>query len=161
MKGSNMAGNAPNLYPGGAGSSGADTEHAGGASPSLAPPAFATGKGDCGCDSSSEGFGAAESMLAPPGMSDSAPALVPAAEGIASGGITAWHNNKRITGLWGINQNRNSWVYIEGLGWRRLAASSDSAIQALTVAAAHAREKNAPVNYREEADGLIHELYVF
>ena len=58
----------------------------------------------------------------------------------AGAGVTAWLNDKRITGLWSINQNRNSWVYVNGIGWKKLANNSDSAIVALSMLSAHARE---------------------
>jgi hypothetical protein len=32
---------------------------------------------------------------------------------------------------------------------------------ALTILGTHAREKSATVNYRDEADGMIHEMYVW
>ena len=73
----------------------------------------------------------------------------------------AWNNGKKITALWSINQNRNSWVHIDGVGWRRLANNSDSAIMAMSILGAHAREKATTVNYRDEADGMIHEIYVW
>jgi hypothetical protein len=92
-------------------------------------------------------------------MGDAAPSLRPA-EGM-SAGITAWQNNKRITGLWAINQNRNSWVYVDTVGWKKLANNSDSAIVALSMLGAHAREKSSVVNYREENDGMIREMYVW
>jgi hypothetical protein len=94
------------------------------------------------------------------GIGDSAPSL-PVMEGVTAG-ITAWQNNKRITGLWSINQNRNSWVGVSsGIGWKKLANNSDSAIVALTMLSSHAREKGSVVNYREESDGMIHEMYVW
>jgi len=79
----------------------------------------------------------------------------------ATGGFGAWQNDKRINGLWSINQNRNSWVSVAGVGWKRLANNSDSAVVALTVLASHARQTQAPTYYRDEADGLIHEIYVW
>lgn len=93
------------------------------------------------------------------GMGDAAPSL-PIREGEAVG-IAAWINNKKVNGLWSINQNRNSWTSIEGVGWKKLANNSDSAIVALTMLSAHAREKGSVVNYREESDGMIHEIYVW
>ena len=81
-------------------------------------------------------------------------------EGVESG-VTAWQNNKRISALWSISENRNSWVSVAGIGWKKLANSSDSAIVALTMLSAHAREKQSPVYYREESDGMIHEMYVW
>jgi poly(3-hydroxybutyrate) depolymerase len=93
------------------------------------------------------------------GIGDAAPSL-PVIEGGVTA-ITAWQNNKQITALWSINQNRNAWVGVGGIGWKRLANNSDSAIVALTMLSAHAREKGSTVNYREESDGMIHEMYVW
>ena len=61
----------------------------------------------------------------------------------------AWQNNKRINGLWSINQVRNSWVSVDGIGWKKLVNNSDSAIVALTMLSSHAREKGSVVNYLE------------
>jgi hypothetical protein len=93
------------------------------------------------------------------GAGDAAPSIK-APDGVTAG-ITAWQNNKRINGLWSINQNRNSHVSISGIGWKKLVNNSDSAIVALTMLSAHAREKDSPVNYREEGDGMIYEMYVW
>jgi len=92
------------------------------------------------------------------GMSDTAPSLPIEVGAIA--GVTAWQNNKRITALWSINQNRNSWIGVSGLGWRKLANNSDSAIVALTMLCSHARKKNSVVNFREEG-GMVREIYVW
>jgi hypothetical protein len=89
---------------------------------------------------------------------DAAPSLRPSEDGA---GVAAWNTNKKVTALWSINQNRNSWLHIDGVGWRRLANNSDSVTMALTILGAHAREKASTVNYRDEADGMIHELYVW
>lgn len=156
-----MSNSTPQMGPGGAMS----TASAGGGEsrPMASPPAgISAAKEGCGCGG---GGGVSAAASAPPmlmsGVDESAPMLRPAAEGITSGGVTAWQNNKRITGLWTINQNRNSWVHVDGIGWKKLANNSDSAIVALTVLGSHAREKNSPVNYREEADGMIREMYVW
>lgn len=118
--------------------------------PSLSPPAsMANGHGDTMAADSP-----APTMVS---TADSAPSLP--IEGVESG-ISTWQNNKRINGLWSINQNRNSWVNIAGVGWKQLAGNSDSAIVALTMLAAHAREKDSPVNYREESN-KIQEIYVW
>ena len=94
---------------------------------------------------------------------DAQPSQMPptATEKGNSGGITVWNNDKRVTALWTINQNRNSWVYINGVGWKRLSAASDSANLALTLLAAHAKQSQTNYTYRDESDGLIHESYVW
>lgn len=93
---------------------------------------------------------------------DAVPTLEPSGALSASGGgVTAWINGKRVSALWGISQNRNSWAHIAGVGWKKLANNSDSAVVALTVLAAHAKQSQTDYNYREEADGMIHETYVW
>jgi hypothetical protein len=95
----------------------------------------------------------------PTGVGDAVPAISPAQA--AGEGMTTWLNNKHIVGLWSINQNLNVIVYADGIGWKKLANNSDSAIVALTMLSAHAREKASIVNFREESDAMIHEMYVW
>jgi len=133
------------------------TAQAGDATQSSRPvEASPLSAGSCGCGT------ATASMTLPDAFNSdsSSPRLRPPEEGIGEG-VMAWQNNKKITGLWGKNQNKNSWVHIAGVGWKRLANNSDSAIVALTMLGAHARENDSVVNYREEADGMIHEMYVW
>jgi len=92
-------------------------------------------------------------------IGETTPSITPA-EAVGAG-VTAWQNNKRIVGLFSTAHNRNSWVYIDGIGWKKLVDNSDSAIMALTMLGAHAREKASPVNYREESDNKLYEMYVF
>lgn len=108
--------------------------------PTLIPPAEAASTGAAG---------------------DAEPSLTPATMVNVEGGVTVWVSDKRVTALWGINQNRNSWVYVTGVGWKRLATNSDSAVVALTMLAAHAKQVQTNYSYREESDGLIHETYVW
>jgi len=95
------------------------------------------------------------------GASDAAPTMTPDTLNAAVGGLTAWNNDKRVTALWGMNQNRNAWVHINGVGWKKLANNSDSAVMALTLLGAHAKQTQTTYNYRDEADGMIHEAYVW
>jgi hypothetical protein len=114
--------------------------------PSQMPPASAGGA--VGAEGSEVAVGA-----------DTAPSLP--AEAGAQAAIGAWNNNKQITALWSMNQDKNSWVGVGGIGWKKLANNSSSAIVALTMLGAHAREKGSVVNYRDESDGMIHEMYVW
>jgi hypothetical protein len=79
----------------------------------------------------------------------------------AAVGASVWVNNKKINALWAINENRNSWIGVAGVGWVKLANNSDSAIVAFTTLGANARLTQGSVNYRQEADGMIHEIYVW
>lgn len=117
-----------------------------------------------GINASSEGSAPAE---LPPalfaggeGSSSSVPTLPPTAS-VSSGDITAWQNDKRINALWAINENRNVFVGVTGIGWKKLANNNDTAIVAFTMLSGSARLTQTPVNYRDEADGMIHEMYVW
>lgn len=97
--------------------------------------------------------GAAEPSTVPPSAT--------VAQGVTAGGVTAWVNNQRINALWCINENRNAWIGVAGVGWKKLANNDDTAVVALTSLGASAKQTQTAVNYREEADGMIHELYVW
>jgi hypothetical protein len=127
-----------------------------------------------GGGATAEGGGAASPSLEPPASSggglsgggDSAPALDPsggatAGAGGGDGGVTAWVNTKKVSSLWAPAQNRNSWAGIAGVGWKKLANNSDTAVVALTILAGSAKVTQGDVNYREEADGMIHEIYAW
>lgn len=43
----------------------------------------------------------------------------------------------------------------------KLANNSDTAIVALTMLGANARQTQGIVNYRQESDNMIHEMYVW
>lgn len=90
------------------------------------------------------------------------PTLVPPqTEAKTDTGVTAWQNNQKITALWSNNANRNVWAYVANVGWKKMADNSDSAAMAFNILAAHARTKASVVNYRDEADGKIYEMYVW
>lgn len=96
----------------------------------------------------------------------SAPTNEPPASAKKSGdtggiGVTVWVSGKKINALWAINENRNAWVSVAGVGWTKLANNSDTAIVALTILAANARQTQGDVSYRQEADNMIHEMYVW
>lgn len=82
-----------------------------------------------------------------------------AEEGQAYGAAT-WHNNKKITALWSNDQNRNSWIYVADLGWRKLADNSDSVVVTLTSLGTHAKQTGATVNLLEDS-GKITQMYVW
>lgn len=74
--------------------------------------------------------------------------------------LPTWIEKKLITGLWVINETRNASAYVDGVGWRKIAADSDSTFLAMISALASAKASKALVNLRIE-NGVIKELYVF
>lgn len=100
-------------------------------------------------------------MMYESGGGAAAPELVPPSmEKAAAVAAAAWVNGVHVNALWSIDQNRNSWAGFPA-GWKKFANNSDTAIVAFTILASHAKQTQGPVNYREEADGMIHEMYVF
>jgi M6 family metalloprotease-like protein len=73
---------------------------------------------------------------------------------------SAWLEKKQITGLWMINQERNAAAYVDGLGWRKIAAESDSVFLGMLALLSAAKERKFPVNLRLE-NNVIQEIYVF
>ena len=136
-------------------------ESAQGKAPSADPPQQAGGGAGAGESRPSNEPPQSVSESSGAGAGNTAPSLIPESEGARTEGITAWQNDKRITGLWTINETRNSWVYVTGIGWKKLSNTVDSATVALTMVSGSARQTNTPVNYRDEADGMIHEIYVW
>jgi hypothetical protein len=118
--------------------------------PNLGESARRSGQGDM-VGMQQYGGGASQMLSAP---------SLPISGGVAAG-VGVWQNNKKVDSLWTINQDRNSWVGISGIGWKKLSGPNETSISALTMLVAHARATGSPVNYRDEADTLIHEVYVW
>ena len=72
-----------------------------------------------------------------------------------------WQRDKRILALWSSDNDRNSWAWVDGVGWKKLAYTSTTTTLALTALASAAKQNGSRVDYREEADGTIHEMYVW
>lgn len=91
-----------------------------------------------------------------------APTLEPPATVLEAAAVGLWQTNKTVNALFATSAPRNSWMHIVNPNvWRRLSPLSDSGVAAMSMLAAHARDRGRPVNYREEADGMVHELYVW
>jgi hypothetical protein len=85
-----------------------------------------------------------------------------AATAEAVGGITAtWRTNMTVAATWSIDEIRNAWMYVNGLGWRKLYNGRDGAFTALVTLATHARQTGRPISFREESDGMVYEIYVW
>jgi hypothetical protein len=100
-------------------------------------------------------------VLTPDADCDCQPASPAQTERVVPSTAAIWKRDQRVTGLWSKNEAANSWAAIRGIGWKKLANTSDSGNIALTVLATQALQTGRPVDYREEADGMIHEIYVW
>jgi hypothetical protein len=73
-----------------------------------------------------------------------------------------WQTNKKVLGFWSIcSDQRNAYMYVDGIGWRKFADNSDSAIMAFNIIAAHAKVTGKGANYYEGDDGKVNTLYVW
>jgi hypothetical protein len=79
-----------------------------------------------------------------------------AVEGILEQG---WLNNARIIGLWTIDEDRNAWAYIDGVGWRQISPDNDNIFINLLQLLAAAKETGRPVNVYQD-NGVIKQVYV-
>lgn len=149
----------PSFMPGRAPGSGAVSASN---QPTAMPPAAAARtQGGCGCSGSAAGAPAAGAMLVAGSASAStAPSLRPATT--AAGAVTAtWQSNVHVSGMWSINQDRNAWVYLDTVGWRKLSDASESGLVAMNMIASHAYQVGATSNLYEGDDGRIAQLYVW
>jgi hypothetical protein len=97
-----------------------------------------------------------------PAAPSQTPPLSSTVAGSARGGIaTTWSSAATLNALWCINEDRNSWIGVTGIGWLKLSNASDSGIVALTMFSSHAKQLGSTVDYRQEDDGMIHEMYAW
>lgn len=84
------------------------------------------------------------------------------AEGSQTFAAAGWQTDTKVLGLWSIcSDQRNAYMYAEGLGWKKFADNSDSAIMAFNIIAAHAKATGKGANFYEGDDGKINTLYVW
>ncbi|MFJ8110235.1 hypothetical protein [Streptomyces sp. NPDC096132] len=86
-----------------------------------------------------------------------------AIQAIAAGGSVSgvWTQNVMVDGMWSIDQARNAHLHVKGGVWKKLYNGSDAAFTALTVLASQARQTGRPISFREETDGMVHEIYLW
>jgi C1A family cysteine protease len=72
---------------------------------------------------------------------------------------TGWLNNQTITGLWTIDQDRNAFAYVGGVGWRKIANDNDNIFLNLLIQVTTAKAANRPVNIYQSG-GVIQQVYV-
>lgn len=139
--------------------------------PTTTPPGQRSG-GKNGAEEASAGAGTTAPTLSDSALAalvestTSGPTLSPpvASAGATTGEAAAtatWRTNVTIDALWSIDETRNAFMHVVGLGWRKVFNGRDGAFQALVMLASQARQTGRPCNLREEADGMIYEIYLW
>ncbi len=103
----------------------------------------------------------AETIVSTTLSTNSYPTQDPPTQDFSAVQAAAWQNNKKVIGMWTNCVDRNSYMYIEDLGWRKFLETSDSAMMAFNIIAAHAKTMNKPVSFYEGDDGKVTTLFVF
>jgi hypothetical protein len=109
--------------------------------------------------------------LVPATAADTAgPTLAPPQREAAAGariasttdGVTTavWQYGKTVSATWSINEERNAWVLVDGVGWKKIFNGTDGAFTALTTLAAQARQTGHQISFREDG-GMIYEVYLW
>lgn len=132
--------------------------------PTQVPPQPSAAAGDSASGQSAPTLLQADAAAAAADDTTSGPTLMPpsALEAAGDQGVTAtWRSNVQITALWTIEETRNAFVHVAGVGWRRIYNGRDGSFQALLTLASQARQTNRAVNLREEADGMVYEIYLW
>lgn len=93
-----------------------------------------------------------EPTLSPPGT---AGATAPA------DGATGTWSTVTIDATWSINETRNAFVHVAGGAWKKIFNGTDGAFTTLLTLATQAKQTGRQIVMREEADGLIHEIYLW
>lgn len=73
---------------------------------------------------------------------------------------TGWLNGAKVLGLWTIDQDRNAWVYLDTVGWRRIAFDNDNIFFDMLTQLASAKLTKSTVNVYQ-TNGVITQIYVF
>lgn len=80
----------------------------------------------------------------------------------AGGSATGvWVQNVLVDEMWSMGQTRNAYLHVKGGTWKKVYNGSDAAFTVLTTLAAQARQTGRPITFREEPDGMVHEIYLW
>lgn len=73
---------------------------------------------------------------------------------------TTWRRRARITAGWSIDQDRNVWVFVDQVGWRKVAPDSDVIVLTMTAQLSAARAGRRSVDLFDDR-GIIKQVYVY
>ncbi len=94
-----------------------------------------------------------------------APVLTPPGTAGATASVTAvtgtWTSGVMVDATWSINETRNAFFHVAGGGWKKVFNGTDGAFTALTTLATQAKQSGHQIAIREEADGMVHEIYLW
>ncbi|WP_146241120.1 hypothetical protein [Actinokineospora spheciospongiae] len=91
-------------------------------------------------------------------VTTSTPDLTVRVRDVAAAGPGRWVRGRTVARLWSHDASTGVWMWVEGVGWKRLAPGvGHTRLTALAVEAVHG---GRPVDYREDAVGRIEQILV-
>ncbi|MCP4073525.1 MAG: peptidase [Hyphomicrobiales bacterium] len=79
--------------------------------------------------------------------------------GVNSVSLKAWNSNKKVTALWSNSSDGNAYIYLSGVGWRRVSTANAATHHAMLAELIAAKAANRSVNTLEENNQIL-EVYV-
>jgi len=135
----------PSLVPAQPGVQETSADAAGSSRPTVMPEAHA--------GITTAGAGEQWPVLLPPGTAGASAAVT---------GVTGtWTSGVMVDATWSINEVRNAWFHVTGGAWKRIFNGTDGSFTALCTLAAQAKQSGHQMAIREEADGMVHEIYLW
>ncbi len=104
----------------------------------------------------SEEGGQAEPTLTPPGATASVAVTAP-----PSGVTGTWTSGVTVDATWSANETRNAYFHVAGGAWKKIFNARDGVFVILTALVSQARQTGHQIAMREEADGMVHEIYLW
>jgi hypothetical protein len=137
--------------------------------PSKTPPAAAAGRATSGAgmtEPKPPTDAQLAASLAQTGAGAEPTQLPPGVAGVeavtAVTGVTGtWQSGVTVAALWSINEIRNAFMYGPTVGWKKIYNGRDGGFTALVTLASQARQTGRQINFREEADGMVYEIYLW
>jgi hypothetical protein len=93
-------------------------------------------------------------------MAPMPPSLDELGAAIGDGLTAGWVYNRMITHLWSYDAATGVWVWVDGIGWKRLSPVSEHGHSHMCLLATLATDRDLPVDYHEDAAGQIDQLLV-
>ncbi len=94
-------------------------------------------------------------------LSDDFPTQEPPSQALKAVQAAAWQNNKKVTGMWSNCADRNTYMHIDGVGWRKFIENSESAMIAFNLIAAHAKSTDKAITYYEDDNTKVTTVLVW
>ncbi len=99
--------------------------------------------------------------LTPPGVDGSAGGAAVSAQTPPTAVTGTWSTNVTVDATWSINETRNAFFHTSTGAWKKVFNGTDSAFDNLVALASQAKQTGHPISFREEADGMTHEIYLW